>query len=192
MKRPTIAVVLAQFLAEQEQRLAPKTVAQYRDVVELLQHDLNGYAYLSLGELDAKRFELRAQRVPGHGTIERGDHADLVIGKKTHDAREVILVHTDVAVVDENMIEARVRKHLDETGDFAVRAENVWTDDELDAARGKLPTQHLDVGHGGIEGVGHAEDELVLAGILLQTVRAKRVELIRVGAAKGLKDGNRR
>jgi hypothetical protein len=57
VKRPTIAVVLAQFLDEQEQRLAPKTVAQYRDVVELLQHHLNGYAYLALDELDAKRFE---------------------------------------------------------------------------------------------------------------------------------------
>ena len=37
MNSPTIAVVLAQFLAEQEQRLAPKTVTQSRDVVELLQ-----------------------------------------------------------------------------------------------------------------------------------------------------------
>jgi hypothetical protein len=57
MKRPTIAVALEQFLDEQEQRLSPKTFAQYRDVVELLQHHLNGYAYLSLDELDAKRFE---------------------------------------------------------------------------------------------------------------------------------------
>jgi hypothetical protein len=65
VKRPTIAVVLAQFLAEQEQRLAPKTVAQYRDVVELLQHHLNGYAYASLDELDAKRFE-RLQRASGN------------------------------------------------------------------------------------------------------------------------------
>lgn len=45
MNSPTIAVVLAQFLAEQDQRLAPKTVTQYRDVVELLQHYLNDYAY---------------------------------------------------------------------------------------------------------------------------------------------------
>ena len=64
MNRPTIAVVLAQFLAEQEQRLAPKTVAQYRDVVELLQHYLNGYAYLALDERDAKRFE-RLQHATG-------------------------------------------------------------------------------------------------------------------------------
>ena len=63
-ERPTIAVVLAQFLTEQDQRLAPKTVAQYRDVVELLQHYLNGYAYASLDELDAKRFE-RLQHATG-------------------------------------------------------------------------------------------------------------------------------
>jgi hypothetical protein len=57
MNSPTIAVVLAQFLAEQEQRLAPKTVVQYRDVVELLQHYLNDYAYASLDERDAERYE---------------------------------------------------------------------------------------------------------------------------------------
>ena len=64
MTKPTIAVALAQFLDEQERRLSPKTAAQYRDVVELLQHQLNGYAYLSLDELDAKRFE-RLQRATG-------------------------------------------------------------------------------------------------------------------------------
>src|SRR6266496_1252116 len=57
MTRPTVAVVLAQFLEEQEQRLTPKTVAQYRDVVELLQHYLNDYAYTSLDERDAERYE---------------------------------------------------------------------------------------------------------------------------------------
>ena len=34
---------------------APKTFAQYQDVVELLQHSLNGYAYLTLSALDAQR-----------------------------------------------------------------------------------------------------------------------------------------
>ena len=64
MTKPTIAVALAQFLDEQGRRLSPKTAGQYRDVVELLQHHLNGYAYLSLDELDAKRFE-RLQRATG-------------------------------------------------------------------------------------------------------------------------------
>ena len=55
--RPTIVVALEQFLTAQEQRLAPRTIAQYRDVVVLLQHFLNGYAYASLDEHDAKRYE---------------------------------------------------------------------------------------------------------------------------------------
>src|SRR4051794_23255807 len=55
--RPTIAVVLAQFLAEQEQRLAPRTVGQYRDVVTLLQHFLNDYAYASLDARETERYE---------------------------------------------------------------------------------------------------------------------------------------
>jgi hypothetical protein len=57
MENPTIALVLAQFLAEQEWRLSPRTYAQYADVVELLQHCLNGYAYESLTGLDAERFD---------------------------------------------------------------------------------------------------------------------------------------
>lgn len=54
---PTIAEALAQFLAEQQRRLAPKTFAQYRSAVELLQHCLNGYAYESLDKSDAKLFD---------------------------------------------------------------------------------------------------------------------------------------
>ena len=57
MTRPTIAVALAQFLAAQEQRLAPKTVGQYRDVVELLQHCLNDYGYTSLDQRETERYE---------------------------------------------------------------------------------------------------------------------------------------
>jgi len=59
MPSPTIAAVLAAFLAEQKQRLSPKTFAQYADVVELLQHSLNDYAYLTLSGRDAKRFDER-------------------------------------------------------------------------------------------------------------------------------------
>lgn len=54
--KPTIAEVLAGFLAEQQQRLAPKTFTDYRGVVELLQHFLDSEGYLSLGKADEKRF----------------------------------------------------------------------------------------------------------------------------------------
>lgn len=54
---PTIAEVLAEFLADQEKRLAPRTCAKYRDVLELFQDSLDGYAYQGLGERDTKLFE---------------------------------------------------------------------------------------------------------------------------------------
>lgn len=54
---PTIADVLAQCLADQRERLAPKTFARYECVIELLQHCLDGYAHQSLSEADAKRFD---------------------------------------------------------------------------------------------------------------------------------------
>lgn len=44
----TIAEVLAEFLAEQEQRLAPRTFRSYREVVEFFRHNLNDYAYQAL------------------------------------------------------------------------------------------------------------------------------------------------
>lgn len=54
---PTIAEVLAQLLAEQKDRLAPRTFAQYRSAVEFLQHSLNSYAYQSLDKSAAKLFD---------------------------------------------------------------------------------------------------------------------------------------
>ena len=60
---PTIAETLARFLADQERRLSPRTVAQYRDVVTLLQHYLNDYAYTSLDEGETRLYEqLRGAR----------------------------------------------------------------------------------------------------------------------------------
>lgn len=53
----TIADVLAEFLTEQEQRLAPRTFRGYREVVELLQHNLNDYAYQTLDKAEAALFD---------------------------------------------------------------------------------------------------------------------------------------
>lgn len=57
--RPTIAMALAQFLADQEQRRSPRTMFQYRSVVELLQHYLNDYAIVPPDDSEAERFERR-------------------------------------------------------------------------------------------------------------------------------------
>ena len=54
---PSIDIVLEQFLAEQREKLAPRTIARYEEVIELLRHSLNGYAYQSLYGLEKKRWE---------------------------------------------------------------------------------------------------------------------------------------
>lgn len=55
--RPTIAMALDQFLAEEEQHRSPRTMAQYYSVVELLEHYLNDYADAPPDDPDAERFE---------------------------------------------------------------------------------------------------------------------------------------
>jgi hypothetical protein len=66
---PTIAEALAEVLAEQEQRLAPRTFRGYREVVELLQHNLNDYAYQTLDEAEAALFD-RLYKAKGVGHRE--------------------------------------------------------------------------------------------------------------------------
>jgi hypothetical protein len=54
---PNISRVLEEFLAEQRARLAPRTLAKYEDVLDLLRHHLNGCAYESLSKAEAALFD---------------------------------------------------------------------------------------------------------------------------------------
>ena len=53
----TIDAVLGEFLAEQRGRLSTRTFRNYDDVVELLRHSLDGYAYTSLDDDERRRWE---------------------------------------------------------------------------------------------------------------------------------------
>jgi hypothetical protein len=53
----TIDGALQQFLAEQRERLSPRTFRNYAEVVELLRHSLDGYAYSSLDDEERARWE---------------------------------------------------------------------------------------------------------------------------------------
>ena len=55
--QPTISEVLQQFLDDQRQRLRPRTFARYEDVIELLQHSINGYAYNYLSREESALFD---------------------------------------------------------------------------------------------------------------------------------------
>ena len=54
---PNIDTVLVDFLAEQEQRLAPRTYRNYAEIVSLLRHCLNSYGHQSLDEAERSRFD---------------------------------------------------------------------------------------------------------------------------------------
>ncbi|MGH8971844.1 MAG: DUF7713 domain-containing protein [Acidimicrobiia bacterium] len=56
---PTIEEVFAEFLAEQEKRLAPRTFRSYSEVIELLGHCLNNYGHQSLNDAERRRWEGR-------------------------------------------------------------------------------------------------------------------------------------
>ena len=54
---PTIDQVFEEFLAEQRERLKPRTISRYEDVLNLLRHHLNGYAYESLSNVESALFD---------------------------------------------------------------------------------------------------------------------------------------
>jgi hypothetical protein len=65
----TILQVLARFLDDQKARLAPRTFAQYRSAVELLQHSINTYGPNGLDKVNLKRWE-RASSAKGEAHRE--------------------------------------------------------------------------------------------------------------------------
>ena len=55
--KPSIEQVLGEFLVEQSRRLKPRTLSKYKNVIDLLQHHLNGYAYEGLSKAESALFE---------------------------------------------------------------------------------------------------------------------------------------
>jgi hypothetical protein len=53
----TIDTALTEFLADQRGRLSDRTFRRYEDVVELLRHSLDGYAYTTLDDDERRRWE---------------------------------------------------------------------------------------------------------------------------------------
>jgi hypothetical protein len=53
----TIDAVLPKFLVEQRERLSPRTFRKYEEVVVLLRHCLEGYAYQRLDDEERRRWE---------------------------------------------------------------------------------------------------------------------------------------
>lgn len=54
---PNIDQVFEEFIAEQGKRLKRRTLSQYRNVLDLLRHHLNGYAYEGLSKAESALFD---------------------------------------------------------------------------------------------------------------------------------------
>lgn len=59
--QPTINEVFAEFLAAEKHRLAARTYRRYEEIIDLLRHSLDGYAYQSLSRAEQASWEKRWQ-----------------------------------------------------------------------------------------------------------------------------------
>lgn len=71
VREPKVSIeeVFQQFLADQRERLRPKTFSKYRDIIELFTHCLNEYASSGLAAAERKRFD-QAYRAKGQAHRE--------------------------------------------------------------------------------------------------------------------------
>ena len=86
---------------------------------------------------------------------------------------------------------ARVREHLDEVRDLAVGAEELRAFDDADGVIGKLLLKLTDGDEGGVGERADAEEDLVLAGVVLTAVAGEGGVHLVIEAADGLEDADR-
>src|SRR6266581_1705624 len=67
--------VFEQFLSEQESKLAPKTSRDYASVIELFEHQLDGYAWNNLADGDKAYTQAKKK---GKSFIDLYDHTPTV------------------------------------------------------------------------------------------------------------------
>jgi hypothetical protein len=96
----SIDTALTQFLAEQRERLSDRTFSRYEDVVALLRHSLDGYAYMALDGDERRRWEAEfeaneegavcrlfgPEKIPGH----LGEFLDYFMVRKVIAGQELL------------------------------------------------------------------------------------------------------
>src|SRR5579863_261392 len=140
---------------------------------------------------DAERFQLRAEGWSRHPAIQAGHHAGLLVGQRSDDPAQVVALHADVAVVDDQMIVASKLQHLLEIAHLHVCPENVGTDLQTDRTVRKFLPQLFDTGDGRIRRITDSENNFVF-GIILQAVTAEALVDLRIDAFQRLENRNRR
>src|SRR5579883_1719791 len=106
-------------------------------------------------------------------TIERRHHTHLRVLKQSHHMRQILRRNPDIAVIDQHMAVARLRKHLRQIADFAVRAQHFRSDYQADGNFRKFRLELLDGGDRRVFQATDAEKDLVFARILLPAMADK-------------------
>ena len=105
---------------------------------------------------------------------------------------EVIRADADVGVIDDEVVVAGVLHELREVADFAVGAEDIGAEDELDGVIGEVGLELANDGAGGIVERGDAEEDFVWAGVILAAVAGEGFGHAGIDAVDRLEDADGR
>jgi hypothetical protein len=132
--------VFEQFLSEQESKLAPKTYRDYASVIELFEHQLDGYAWNTLDNGD-KAYDAAQKQgksfidLYGHNHIEDnvGEFLDYFVPRKVM-AGDVFILKTCPRVMRKLLRWMRAKNLVDLTNDdIKEMCENqLWEDSMRD------------------------------------------------------------
>src|SRR5215468_1853340 len=99
--------------------------------------------------------------------VEAGDGADSTLLKRSDDAREVLAIHSHVAVRHNDDIMLDVSPHVDKIGDLAVQAVHRRVDDEIKMTVLIFRPKLLNDANRVVSRILHAENDLNGARIVL-------------------------
>src|SRR5450432_1018639 len=136
-----------------------------------------------------KRFQPRSQARTGDAAIEASHHPDFRIRERGHNTPQIAGLHTDVAIVDDDVLVPRFRDHVRQVADFGIRAQGSQAKHDPDGNLRKFSFQSLYKFNSRIIGVTDSENDFV-CGILLQTMAAKALIHFRICALERLQNGN--
>src|SRR6202034_907301 len=143
---------------------------------------------------DAERFEFRSDGLMGAAAIKGCDKADGILAfdrrEGCEDVGEVVGADANIAVADDEVVITGLGHKLGEVGDLAVRAEDVRGVDEADGVVRKLRLELVDDSGSGIVEARDAEENLVIAGVVLAAVAGKGFEHTGIEAMEWLENSD--